>query len=182
MKRILMMLLVMSTMNVNAQWKVGIVKKELNNPNTVLRVGNRIGYIKNRNNTYTLFESIIYEEQDNKIGNCSEQYFKSHVTLTDFYYGHVTDPKDDYVNIRKGPGTNYPVVYKCGLGSRIIFKKTGNNWYEVYGSRDYKDTYGPGLYIDFQSYKYDLRNLIKIGYIYRDRIKKTDICFNLDEL
>ena len=180
MKRILMMfLLVVIALTANAQWKVGIVKKDLNNMETDLDTGDRIGYIKNRDGSYTLYESIRYEGQLNEVGNCSEQYFRSHVRTTDFFYGQMTDPKDDYVNIRKGPGTNYPVVYKAELGtgnSCILFKKTGSNWYEVYGPRDYAKygRSGWGILTSFNEDEYNLNKMIKIGYIYKDRIKTPD--------
>ena len=32
------------------------------------------------------------------------------VKFSGYYVGEIVDPRDNYVNIRKGPGTNYPVV------------------------------------------------------------------------
>ena len=46
--------------------------------------------------------------------------------------GHVVD-EDGYTNIRKGPGTNYPVVAKVRDGSYILYSGDyGDSWLKVY--------------------------------------------------
>ena len=37
-----------------------------------------------------------------------------------------------YTNIRKGPGTNYPIVAKVKDGSSIYYSAGTNGWYKVY--------------------------------------------------
>lgn len=90
-------------------------------------------------------------------------YPSNYMKFSGYYVGEIVDPKDNYVNIRKGPGTNYPVVtrvytadyvrdtetYSDDLqhSGRFFYQKTNSNWYKIYSS--------PGEFI---------------GYIYRDRI------------
>lgn len=68
-----------------------------------------------------------------------------------YHRGHLIDPKDTYVNVRKGPGTNYPIVIPLDTYTNIYYTKTGSNWYKVYDTR----------------YNY-------LGYVYYDRIKNDD--------
>lgn len=45
-----------------------------------------------------------------------------------------------YTNIRKGPGTNFPIVDKVKDGDCVWAKQTGSGWYAIYaeyGSSDY---------------------------------------------
>ncbi len=67
---------------------------------------------------------------------------------TSYRSGHITDPRDSYVNIRKGPGTNYAITGRLNVGTFVYYTKTGSNWYKVYNS-----------------------NKRYLGYIYRDRIR-----------
>lgn len=85
------------------------------------------------------------------------------VKFSGYYVGEIVDPRDNYVNIRKGPGTNYPVVTRIYTSDwvrntetycddfqhqgRFLYQKTNSNWYKIYSS--------PGKFL---------------GYIYRDRI------------
>ena len=62
--------------------------------------------------------------------------------------GYITDPRDTYVNIRKGPGTNYAITGRLNIGTFVYYTTTGSNWYKVYNS----------------SKRY-------LGYVYRDRIR-----------
>lgn len=68
---------------------------------------------------------------------------------SDFRSGYITDPVDSYVNIRKGPGTNYAITGRLNVGTFVYYTRTGSNWYKVYNS----------------SKRY-------LGYIYYDRIIK----------
>lgn len=63
------------------------------------------------------------------------------------YSGYITDPVDNYVNVRKGPGTNYGIVTRLYVGDFVYYSKTNSNWVKVYNS----------------SKRY-------LGYVYRDRI------------
>ncbi len=59
-------------------------------------------------------------------------YSSSSSSSSSFYSGYITDPKDNYVNVRKGPGTNYAIVGRLEVGTYVYYKKTGANWYKVY--------------------------------------------------
>ena len=63
------------------------------------------------------------------------------------YPGHITDPVDNYVNVRKGPGTNYGIVARLYVGEFVYYSKTNSKWVKVYNS----------------SRRY-------LGYVYRNRI------------
>ena len=92
----------------------------------------------------------------------------SYVKFSGYYVGEIIDPVDNYVNVRKGPGTNYPVVMKVytkdwildheelwesnsvSASGRFYYQKTKTNWLKLYSN--------PGHFL---------------GYIYKDRIKKV---------
>lgn len=61
--------------------------------------------------------------------------------------GYITDPDDYYVNIRRGPGTNYPIVGRLDVGTHVYYTKENSRWYKVYN-----------------------RNKKYLGYIYYDRV------------
>ena len=67
-----------------------------------------------------------------------------------YHEGYMVDPVDDYVNVRKGPGTNYAIVGRLDTYTNVYYTTTGSNWYKVYDS----------------NYNY-------LGYVYYNRIKKT---------
>lgn len=67
-----------------------------------------------------------------------------------YHEGYIVDPVDDYVNIRKGPGTNYAIVGRLDTYTDVYYTTTGSNWYKVYDG----------------NYNY-------LGYVYYNRIKKT---------
>lgn len=46
--------------------------------------------------------------------------------------GCITDPRDNYVNMRKGPGTKYAIVGRLYVGDQIYYMSTGSGWYKVY--------------------------------------------------
>ena len=90
----------------------------------------------------------------------------SYVKFSGYYWGEIVDPKNNYVNVRKGPGTNYAVVMRVYTYEWVVehldsdeinsvavqawfyFKKTKTNWIKLYSE--------PGKFL---------------GYIYKDRIK-----------
>ena len=49
--------------------------------------------------------------------------------------GKVTDPVDNYVNIRKGPGTKYAITGRLNVGSTVYYKKTSAAWVKIYNSK-----------------------------------------------
>ena len=67
---------------------------------------------------------------------------------SNYYSGYITDPKDNYVNVRKGPGTNYAIRSRLYVGDFVYYTRTSSKWVKVYNS----------------NYQY-------LGYVYRDRIR-----------
>ena len=65
----------------------------------------------------------------------------------EYMTGIITDPVDDYVNVRKGPGTNYEVVTTLDVGDEVYYTSGSGNWMKVY---DMGENY--------------------LGYVYYDRI------------
>ena len=63
--------------------------------------------------------------------------------------GYIVDPDDDYVNVRKGPGTNYGIVCRLAVSTDVLFEKTKSKWVKVY---DLDGNY--------------------LGYVYRSRISQ----------
>ncbi|MBP3727083.1 MAG: SH3 domain-containing protein [Bacteroidaceae bacterium] len=53
-------------------------------------------------------------------------------TSTSLRKGTVVDPRDTYVNIRKGPGTNYAITGQLAVGSDIHYKPYNSGWVKVY--------------------------------------------------
>lgn len=81
----------------------------------------------------------------------------SYVKFSGFYVVEIVDPEDNYVNIRKGPGTNYSIIRRVhtydwccdhNQPERWLVKKKKSNWWELYTfSREF------------------------IGYIYHNRVR-----------
>lgn len=69
---------------------------------------------------------------------------------SNYHEGYIVDPVDNYVNIRKGPGTNYAIVGRLDTYTDVYYTTTSTNWHKVYD-----------------------RNYNYLGYVYHDRIKKT---------
>lgn len=72
----------------------------------------------------------------------------SNDTSTSYRSGYITDPRDSYVNLRKGPGTNYAITGRLNVGTFVYYTKASSKWYKVYN----------------RSKRY-------LGYIYYDRIR-----------
>ena len=193
MKKILLLLLLVSTTaGANAQWKIGRVKQDF-------RVSTKyyggyefpkyclIVYSENRNGTVTIYEDGG-ETVNLKLGTFSN--INKYIEFTGYYLADVRDPVDDYVNVRKGPGTNYPILGRLQVGDGILFKKTESNWLKVYAGNDLERWDNGYFYVgltclgNFYFYflkdeiaEYDfINNSIDdkfhfIGYIYKDRVE-----------
>ena len=46
--------------------------------------------------------------------------------------GKIVDPEDSYVNIRKGPGTNYAIVGRLNIGTQVLYKPVNSKWMKIY--------------------------------------------------
>ena len=49
--------------------------------------------------------------------------------------GYIVDPTDDYVNIRRGPGTSYAIARQMSVGTPIYYTKYNSKWYKVYNKK-----------------------------------------------
>ncbi len=47
--------------------------------------------------------------------------------------GVIVDPVDNYVNVRKGPGTNYAIVSQLNVGTSVYYEGS-SKWVKVYDS------------------------------------------------
>ena len=159
----LLLILAMLALSANAQLKVGVLTHKI-------KMLEAIGDVLPER--YTVFYTevgngrkvrIYYGSNDEAHGDRIWEdgvYPASYVKFTGYYCGEITDPKDDIVNIRKGPGTNYKVVDKIWVDNFVIFKKTKSNWYQLYG-------YCPMEGNDIEPKL--------MGYIYKDRVKTPTI-------
>lgn len=138
-----------------AQWKVGKVTKDMDYYNFVKKKGTFVPYSDNHNGTITVYD---YGYEDNMIGYSP---LEKNLEFSGYFFADVKDPRDDYVNIRKGPGTNYPIVQRLCVGQHIYFQKTNTNWLKVF---EYEDNYGREIGI-----------FKLIGYIYKDRVKTPEL-------
>lgn len=165
MKKIILLLMVVLTTTIcaNAQMKIGILNRTLKK---YFDKGDDVLYTETQNGKVKIF--VDYRE----MGMTYEgTYAKNVVSFSGYYYGEVTDPRDDYVNIRKGPGTNYQIVEKAYIGNRLLIKKTDSNWYKVYGIKgDHPTQYGSWDISNFFQNKGYNSYWYCIGYIYKDRI------------
>lgn len=49
-----------------------------------------------------------------------------------FRSGYITDPKDTYVNVRKGPGIDYPIIGRLDVGSFVFYQPVSSEWVKIY--------------------------------------------------
>ena len=123
------------------------------------------GYRKGEGVMYKKTRSGKIQIQDG--GEFGRAYSPDIVKFSGYYIGEIIDPVDNYVNVRKGPGTNYPVVRKvhtkdwCGDhdraghptdSGRFFYQKTSNNWWKLYDK--------PGKFIGYIYYDRLVRNVL----------------------
>ena len=162
------MVVLTTTICANAQFKIGILKKNLyKGTDLVSYSGGEVAYTETKNGKVKIY--IVIETDYQYIGIFSRNL----VDFCGYYHGEVKDPRDEYVNIRKGPGTNYPIVGKVYVGNFLIFKKTDSNWYEVYNRLPYPEK-GDDGFLHLERYFYKDDSYYCIGYIYKDRIKSPN--------
>ena len=161
---LLLMVVLTTTICANAQFKIGILNRNLDEYS---KKGDEVLYTETKNGKVKIYGDYLEEGIMFK-----GTYAKNVVYFSGFYYGQVNDPRDDYVSIRKGPGTNYPIVGKEHVTRRLLLKKTDSNWYKVYGegSIDLNDE-GYLIIPSWWNFRWEERNSwYCIGYIYKDRI------------
>ena len=169
------MLLVSTSLYVSAQWKIGRINRDFTLKtgtwDYVIRKGEYVGFTENRNGTINIF-TIEAEDRNNEFKRLPAHY-KNYIQVTGFYKVSATDPVDNYVNIRKGPGTKYPVVGKVKVNSNFFVKELENNWVKVYGIKsDYDDKgFYDSVYNEMDPYEVRGINVSFLGYMHKSRIK-----------
>ncbi len=48
--------------------------------------------------------------------------------------GTIIDPVDNYVNVRRGPGTKYAISSRLNVGTRIYYVPATSGWAKVYNT------------------------------------------------
>lgn len=158
MKKILLLLLLVSTtIGANAQLRIGYATRDCE----AGIKGEEVYYkpYKNGKIMYIYMPDKAYQE-DGPIP-------ASYVEFSGYFIGYT---KDGVVNIRKGPGTNYPIVGKYGLdgyGDYVIFKYTNSNWLKVY--EDDKAAFERSWKMKSCAHK-DYRKLVFKGYIHKNLV------------
>ena len=172
------MLLVCTSLCVSAQWKIGRLNRDLTLKTSTWDFdcdkGEYVGFTENRNGTINIF--ILGAEGMNYEFKNLPAHYKNYIQFTGFYKVSATDPVDNYVNVRKGQGTKYPVVGKVKVDSNFFVKELENNWVKVYGAKfcgeDRDDDgffYDVGNGVDpYVEWGY---NVFFLGYIHKSRIK-----------
>ena len=157
MKKILLLLLLISaTVGANAQWKIGFAKIDCE----AGKKGEEVWY-------YQKNKEIEYICMPDKGWNVCGTLPASYVEFSGYYLGMVTDPVDNYVNIRKGPGTNYSIVDRIDVGDYVTFKYSNNNWLQVYEL----DKVAQNKSWEIMGYMHtNYYKLIFKGYIYKNRV------------
>lgn len=166
MKKLLpLLVLVLSTVCANAQVKVGIIVKHSNR----LWEDRPVGFVNAGNGKISAYQ-VGAEDMWSYQGKFPATIVGTIIRDTGFYIGEVVDPVDDYVNVRKGPGTKHPIVGKLHTGSRVYFKKTNSNWVMIFlpGKEKYS-----GFFSDVNVE--DPRNCIFVGYVYKDRLTVPEV-------
>lgn len=136
MKRFLILLFVtMVTITANSQTRLGYFTRNCEYGDA----GKEIAYKIGRNGR------VLIADDSDDLYHISIP--ASYVRFSGYFVGNITDPRDNYVNVRKGPGTNYSILKRVYFGETYLYKKTNTNWYKLYTtSKQY------------------------LGYIYKDRI------------
>ena len=167
MKKILLLLLFISaTVCAKAQLKIGYATRDCE----VARKGEEVFYKPYKNG------KIIYICMPDKAYWECGTLPASYVEFSGYYIGYT---KDGVVNIRKGPGTNYPIVGKYGLdgyGDYVTFKYFNSNWLKVY--EDDKAAMESSWKMKSCAHK-DYRKLVFKGYIHKNLV--SDFPYNEDE-
>jgi hypothetical protein len=141
-KTCLLIIMIAFAFYANAQTRIGYMTQSYTDKiyGTSFQNGDQVYYITSSKNKVQLY--------------CASEWGaaipESYVRSSGFYYGMIVDPVDNYVNVRKGPGTNYPIVTKVNTDEFYCFKKTNTNWVKLYTET--------GKYL---------------GYIYKNRIDSS---------
>ena len=159
-KYILLMMLIAFTLSAEAQWKIGKAIESMDYYNLSLDKDSYYIYTDNGDGTVTIYV-LDFDLSANEWMVGLSPVRDNIIKFAGYYYGEVTDPKDDYVNVRKGPGTNYPIVEKLDVGDYICYQKATPEWLKVYEFERNNDTSLSGVF----NY---------LGYVYNNRIKTPE--------
>lgn len=102
-------------------------------------------YSGTRSNT---FLGYMHTSRIVRINPNSSSNYTSSTSTSSLRRGTITDPRDNYVNVRKGPGTKYAIVTRLWIGTTVYYQGSSSNWVRVYNT-----------------------NKQYLGYVYRNRIR-----------
>lgn len=150
MKRIIFLMAVMlSALCVNAQQYYGRVSDP--DGYTNIRRGPSTNYAIVR--TYRSGDYLYYTPQNNgwskvysgdksstfmgymhtsRIVRVNPQTGRSSSSSSSLRMGTIIDPVDNYVNVRRGPGTKYAISSRLYVGTSIYFQAATSGWAKVY--------------------------------------------------
>ena len=180
MKRLLFMLLLVSfTVGASAQMKLARIKQDYNFRGYNLERGDYVVFSENRNGTITIYYDAGGDSPTENFGSFSKNFKNKYLEDTGYYVAAVRDPVDDYVNVRNGPGTNYPVVGKLYVERNIYYQKTDSNWLKVYVQVDLNGEYryDDGFFNSLRNANLDPSYCVFVGYIYKDRVRNPYFYF-----
>lgn len=159
-KFVLLIMLAAFALSADAQWKIGKATGSMDYYNLSIDKDSYYVYTDNGDGTVTVYV-LAFDLSANEwmVGFSPVQ--GNIMEFAKYYYGEVTDPKDEYVNVRKGPGRNYSVVEKLYVGEYVCYQKATPEWLKVYRFERNGSESLSGVF-EF------------LGYVYHDRIKTPE--------
>ena len=135
MKRIFLSLaVIMTSLAVNAQQYYGRV----NDPDGYVNIRRGASINSAIVRRYNSGDYLYYTPLSN---GWSEVYtgqnsntFMGYMSTSRIVRVNPNSPKDNYVNVRRGPGTNYAISSRLNLGKFVYYQPAGNGWAKVYDS------------------------------------------------
>ena len=151
MKRILFLLAVMLTaLSVNAQQFYGRVSDPdgytniRRGPSTnyaivrTYRSGDYLYYTPQSNGWSKVYSGVKsntymgYMHTSRIVGVNPQTGVSSSSSSSSLRSGMIVDPVDNYVNVRRGPGTNYAICSRLDVGTYIYYQPATSGWAKVY--------------------------------------------------
>ena len=84
------------------------------------------------------FMGYMHTSRIVRINPNSSSYTTGGTSTSSLRRGTIVDPRDNYVNVRKGPGTNYAIVSRLWIGTTVYYQGSSSGWVKVYnGNRNY---------------------------------------------
>lgn len=144
------MAIILSTMGIQAQQYYGRVSDKDGYSNIRRGPGTNYAIVR----TYRSGDYLYYTPQNNgwskvysgKSSNTYMGYMSTKLIVkvnpetgasqpSSLMRGTITDPVDSYVNVRRGPGTNYAISSQLSVGTTVYYEVANKNWAKVYNSK-----------------------------------------------